>query len=160
MEFIFCQNRNISPFCGSCIKIWRVKCNGKCLKGTSRGLEALQSHMNGSYYKSVLCWQQPTIGTQQSRHNMLRGQGGQKIQLELAIRTPGCPLKHMADASDCVLALYHLNLAYDLRSLDVNVVKRDSSSEISQKRQHGHYWTVGIPKPPGWNGDSENNDEK
>ena len=25
------------------------------LKGTSRGPEALQSHMNNSYYKSVLC---------------------------------------------------------------------------------------------------------
>ena len=50
------------------------------IKGTSRGIEALQSHMNDSYYKSV------------SRHNMLRGQGGYKIQMELAPRTPGCPL--------------------------------------------------------------------
>ncbi len=28
---------------------------------------------------------------------MLRGQGGYKIRLELAIRTPGCPLKGSAD---------------------------------------------------------------
>ncbi len=27
------------------------------LKGTSRGLEALQSHTNNSYSKSLLCWQ-------------------------------------------------------------------------------------------------------
>ncbi len=32
------------------------------------------------------------IGKQQSRHNMLRRQGGYKIGLELAIQTPGCPL--------------------------------------------------------------------
>ena len=52
------------------------------LKGTSRGLEALQSHMTDSYY-------------------MLRGQGGYKIRLELAIRTPGCPLKR-SSADSCV----------------------------------------------------------
>ncbi len=47
----------------------------------------------------------------------------------------------------------YINSAYDLQSLDVNVVKRGSSSDVSQKTQHGHYGTVGIPKPPGDNGD-------
>ncbi len=28
---------------------------------------------------------------------MLRGQGGYKIQLELAIPTPGCPLKRVSE---------------------------------------------------------------
>ena len=31
------------------------------LKGTSRGLKALQSYMNDSYHKSVLYWPEPTI---------------------------------------------------------------------------------------------------
>ena len=47
MSYLNIQNRSQCSF--GCIKIWRVKCNGKCLK-------------------------------------------------------------HMADASDCVLALYHLKL--------------------------------------------------
>ncbi len=29
----------------------------KYLKGTSRGLETVESNMNDYYYKSVLCWQ-------------------------------------------------------------------------------------------------------
>ncbi len=55
--------------------------------------------------------------------------------------------------------LSNVNSAYDLESLDVNVVKRGSSSETSQKRQQPNY-DFGIPTPPGWNGDSENNDSK
>ena len=43
------------------VQIGRCPCTSAIssppLKGTSRGLEALQSHVNDSYYKSVLCWQ-------------------------------------------------------------------------------------------------------
>ena len=37
------------------------------LKGTSRGLEALQSNMNDSYHKIVLYWLEPTINAWTSR---------------------------------------------------------------------------------------------
>ena len=33
----------------------------RLIKGTSRGLKALQSYMNDSYHKSALYWPEPTI---------------------------------------------------------------------------------------------------
>ncbi len=55
--------------------------------------------MNDSYYhKSVLYWPEPTIPISDHRHTIaqsqyVKGTMGYQIWQELAIQTPGCPLK-------------------------------------------------------------------
>ncbi len=53
------------------------------IKGTSRGLEALQSNMNDSYYKSVLCWQYSLFQNKLTFNSEFfvdpLGEGGQKF---------------------------------------------------------------------------------
>ncbi len=48
--------RNPSSDHARCIAHLALDMND-AIKGTSRGPEALQSHLNDSYYTNVLCWQ-------------------------------------------------------------------------------------------------------
>ena len=90
-------------------------------KGTTRGLKALQSYMNGSYHKNVLYQPEPTINpwtsrVQQPSHNMLRGQwGGITYDRNQPLRPLDVPLMHTQISADFKQAYTFLKSCLTIR---------------------------------------------